>query len=158
MIFAVGLFWLAYFSERPPLTTDPATPAAWYGGEYPVGSTSGTTTEYGTDSFNTGGLDETECAGTGQFVTIDVAGEVDRHLEHDVLHQREVVLDHLRQFGLHRARTLGRSHSTPTGSRAPHPLFLFALVHRPGISLGRRWRDVPQRSSKRVLGAFRDEL
>ena len=45
-----------------------------------------------------GRLDQTEGAGPGQLVAVDVAGEVHRHLEHDVLHQRQVLLDQTGQF------------------------------------------------------------
>ncbi len=85
----------------------------------------------------TGRLDQTERTGPGQIVTVDVAGEVDGHLEHDVLHEREVLLDHLGEFGFHRPRALGRTHTAPTGSGRSDPLFCVALAHRPGISLGK---------------------
>ena len=43
-----------------------------------------------------GRLDQAEGAGPGQLLAVDVAGEVHRHLEHDVPHQRQVLLDRLR--------------------------------------------------------------
>ena len=40
-----------------------------------------------------GGLDEAEGAGPGQLLAVDVAGEVAGDLQHDVLDEREVLLD-----------------------------------------------------------------
>jgi len=43
-------------------------------------------------------LDQAERAGTGQLVTVDVAGEVHRHLEHHVVDQGQVLLDQCRDL------------------------------------------------------------
>ena len=40
-----------------------------------------------------GGLHQTEGAGRGQFLTVDVTGEVHRHLEDHMTHERQVLLD-----------------------------------------------------------------
>ena len=40
-----------------------------------------------------GRLDQTERTGPGQLVAVHVTGEVHRHLEHDVLHQWQVLFD-----------------------------------------------------------------
>ena len=45
-----------------------------------------------------GRLDQSERSGGGQFLAVDVAGEVHRHLEDHVAHQRKVILDQLLRF------------------------------------------------------------
>ena len=42
-------------------------------------------------------LDQSESAGPGQLLAVHVAGEVHRHLEHDVSHEWQVFFDH---FGI----------------------------------------------------------
>jgi hypothetical protein len=67
-------------------------------------------------------LDEAEGAGAGQLLTLDVAGEVHRHLEDDVADEREVLLD---AVGDHRVAGCGvgtehqTSNGAPTGN-GPH--------------------------------------
>ena len=46
-----------------------------------------------------GRLDQTERPGAGQLVTVDVAGEVHRHLEDHVVHEVQMVLDQRRNLG-----------------------------------------------------------
>ena len=47
-----------------------------------------------------GRLDQAEGAGSSQLVAVHVAGEVHRHLEHDVPNQRQVFFDHFRIDGI----------------------------------------------------------
>ena len=54
----------------------------------------------------TGRLDQAECASTSELVTVDVAGKLHGHLENDVFHEGEVLLDQRRQLDIHRAHTL----------------------------------------------------
>ncbi len=78
-----------------------------------------------------GRLHEAESTSPGQFVTIHVAREVHRHLEDDVLHERQIQLDHFSQIGLHRACTLRRTDTSSTRSSRSQPLVLIAHCHRP---------------------------
>lgn len=55
----------------------------------------------------TGRFDEAQGAGPRQFVTVDMTGELNRHLEHDVLHQREIRLDQLGQLDRNRVSAQG---------------------------------------------------
>jgi hypothetical protein len=86
-----------------------------------------------------GRLDQAERAGTSEFVTVDVAGKLHGHLEDDVFHEREVLLDQRRQLDIHRAHTLAGLHPRSAGSDASSPLFVVALVRRPeGLSVAIR--------------------
>ena len=58
-----------------------------------------------------GRLDQAEGAGGGQLLAVDVAGEVHRHLEHHVAHQRQVLLDERVQLSLRPARSSSSSPS-----------------------------------------------
>src|SRR5690606_19104991 len=60
------------------------------------------------------GFDEPERPGPSQVFAVDVTGEVDRYLEHDVLHQRQVLFDALGEF-------LRVAHCESPFSRSTHP-------------------------------------
>jgi hypothetical protein len=77
-----------------------------------------------------------------------VTGKTNCHLEHDVLHQRQVHLDHRGKLGRHRIGPLRGSNPPPSGSSTPHSQFHFALVHRL-ISITAIGEISPQHSSNR---------
>jgi hypothetical protein len=79
----------------------------------------------------TGRFDQTERAGTSEFVTVDVARKLHGHLEDDVFHEGKVFLDQRRQLDIHRARAPAGLHPRSAGSDASSPLFVVALIHRP---------------------------
>ena len=80
-----------------------------------------------------GRLDQPEGAGPGQLLPVHVAREVHRHLEHDVLHQRQVLLDELGQL-LRSSPWV--SLSCASASRPPIVASVRTSVARPGRTLG----------------------
>jgi hypothetical protein len=60
-----------------------------------------------------------------------VTRKLNRHLEDDVLHQREVCLDQVSQFNRHRICTQRRPLASTCGPRSLRWLLCFAQSHRP---------------------------